>query len=189
LNLQDFIKSQESENKQIDNLVTTDLLFIKFKIRMFEKKFNKLRSIKLNEHSTSHYFNDPNKEIQFKTFTLEYRSISSSIPAEKVVKIIIGKNGYKIMTIHKSVQIASEYVLFSNVQSISNIEKNHKKNNNDPGDYYFFHINCLTIEKPFEITTHTIGMFDNVEDVHKLVHNGYMSACINKDKIIGSITI
>ena len=91
--------------------------------------------------------------------------------------ITFGTNGIKIVyydnTRRPCYQIS---ILFDQIRSISEIIRRKA--------YGSFILYSSTIEEP-KIINHDIKMTNNIDEVHKLINDGYRIACSKRDTILG----
>lgn len=100
--------------------------------------------------------------------------------------IIIGPNGIKIIYNYNNIKLPTcpIYILFDKIKNITIVTSWKYDSNRSPG-YDSFKIECSTMEEPFKINIFEIKMNKEINEVHKLIIEGYKIACSKKDKIIG----
>jgi hypothetical protein len=91
--------------------------------------------------------------------------------------ITIGTNGLKIIYCDNAGRPqAPVYILFDKIQMVSEITTWTQLN------CMSFKIKCSTLETPLKVNTYEIKMNKDINEVYKLINDGYKSACSKKDK-------
>lgn len=93
--------------------------------------------------------------------------------------ITIGTNGFKIIYCDDAGwELAPVSILFDKIHIVSIITTFSQ-------GYRSFTVKASTLETPYKVNIYEIKMRDKIDEVHKLITEGYKHARLRKDKLLG----